>query len=149
MAKSAQKKLKITRRKKPKILIIGVIFFIIFFLISLLIISKNALPKKIISPIPQNVLSNNTLNVLSEEESLKKLSLILKRNNISFSSLSEYDKNSFAVKLKSGEEIIFSSQKNLEYQTSSLQVILSRLTIEGKRFSRLDFRFEKPVITLK
>lgn len=53
----------------------------------------------------------------------------------------------YDVKLTSGEEVIFSADKDIASQISSLQLIQSRLKIEDRRFSRLDFRYEKPVIT--
>jgi|SRR3989344_6261348 len=150
MVKPVRKKTKIIRRKRTNRKIIGTMSFLAFFLIGLFVVSQNVLPKKtVISPIPQVVLSNSSSISPNTNESLDILSFSLKKNNISFITVSVYDKESFLVKLSSGEEIIFSAEKNLDLQTSSLQLILSRLTIEGKRFSRLDFRFEKPVITLK
>lgn len=55
----------------------------------------------------------------------------------------------YLIKVKEGEKILFSKDIDIATQISSLQLVLSRLTIEGKRFSRLDFRFEKPVVTFK
>lgn len=65
--------------------------------------------------------------------------------NISFSSIHSFS-SSYLVKLFDGEEIIFSSQKNIDEQISSLQPIIKQLTIEGRKFKKLDFRFDKPVI---
>lgn len=45
------------------------------------------------------------------------------------------------------EEVILSLQKNITLQIASLQLTIAHLTIEGKRFHRLDFRFDKPIIT--
>lgn len=55
----------------------------------------------------------------------------------------------FSVKTHDGSEIVFSSKKDVALQISSLQFILSRLTMESKLFSRLDLRFDKPVIVLQ
>ena len=74
---------------------------------------------------------------------------MLKKNNIPFVNISSFSNEAFIVKLTQGEEVIFSLRKSLDLQISSLQLILSRLTIEGKRFSRLDLRFDKPVVTLR
>lgn len=54
----------------------------------------------------------------------------------------------YIIKLQEGGEAWISPQKDIDTQISSLQFILSRLTMEGKQFSRLDLRFEKPVIIL-
>ncbi|HUS51988.1 MAG TPA: hypothetical protein VMX77_00815 [Candidatus Bathyarchaeia archaeon] len=43
-------------------------------------------------------------------------------------------------------EVFFSSEKEASVQVGSLQLILSRTKIEGKRLKRVDLRFDKPVI---
>jgi hypothetical protein len=53
------------------------------------------------------------------------------------------------VLLKNGSKVTFSSKKDIILQISSLQYILTRLTMEGELFSQLDLRFEKPVVVLK
>jgi hypothetical protein len=55
----------------------------------------------------------------------------------------------YKVVLKNDSEVIFSSKKDINTQISSLQFIMSRLTMEGRRFSRLDLTFDKPVIVLE
>lgn len=77
---------------------------------------------------------------------VNELTNLLKKNNLSIVSLSSYEKDSFVVKLKGGEEALLSSKKSLAVQVSSLHLILSRLTIEGKRVARVDLRFNNPVI---
>lgn len=42
--------------------------------------------------------------------------------------------------------IVFSSERDIEWQVSSLQSILSRLTIEKKRPTLIDLRFNKPIV---
>ncbi len=55
----------------------------------------------------------------------------------------------YVVTLKDKTTVIFSGNKNIETQLSSLQFILTRLTMEGKSAVLLDLRFDKPVIRLK
>lgn len=52
------------------------------------------------------------------------------------------------IQLQLGEslEVFFSSEKEASIQVGSLQLILSRTKIEGKRLERVDLRFDKPVI---
>ena len=45
------------------------------------------------------------------------------------------------------EQVIVSLQKDLTLQIASLQLTIAHLTIEGKQFKQLDFRFDKPVLT--
>jgi len=42
--------------------------------------------------------------------------------------------------------ILFNSEKDMENQLDSLQLILSRAKIEGKTIKKIDLRFDKPVI---
>lgn len=72
----------------------------------------------------------------------------LKKQKIEATAI-KYQESSYVVTLKDGSIIYLSSQKDLNSQISSLQVILSRLTMEGKLFRQLDLRFDKPVILLK
>ena len=90
----------------------------------------------VISPLAKNKLSklNNLENQLSKEKIL-------------FTSVSASADGSFTVKLKDGGEVILSSKKDIGSQLSSLQLILSRLTIEGKKLKILDFRFDNPVVS--
>lgn len=50
------------------------------------------------------------------------------------------------VRLEGDELTIFSTFKELKIQINSLQLILTRAKIEGKKISRLDLRFDKPVV---
>lgn len=59
------------------------------------------------------------------------------------------ENQSYVITLKNNEIIILSTTKDLKQQLSSLQFILSRLTMEGRRFSRLDLTFDKPIILLE
>lgn len=54
--------------------------------------------------------------------------------------------NTVQVTIDTDEQVIFSLQKDLASQFTSLQLTIGHLTIEGKRFHRLDFRFDRPVI---
>ncbi|MGI8419483.1 MAG: hypothetical protein ACR2LN_02455 [Candidatus Levyibacteriota bacterium] len=73
----------------------------------------------------------------------------LQGENIAFSSITKEKDGSFKVTLQQGGVVTFSSQKDIMTQIASLQYILSHLTMEGKLFSQLDLRFEKPVIKLR
>jgi cell division septal protein FtsQ len=47
--------------------------------------------------------------------------------------------------LKDIPEVIFSAEKGIDNQIDSLQLIFSRAKIEGRKLSRVDLRFDKPV----
>jgi len=84
----------------------------------------------------------------SDTENIELLTDGLKQQKIDVASIKQQDA-SYIITLKDGAIIIFSAQKNINSQISSLQVILSRLTMEGRLFRQLDLRFDKPVILLK
>lgn len=100
-----------------------------------------------ISPIPITF-SKTEAKTASDDIVINNLESLLKKNNVNFFSV---DRGNLVLKVKltSGEELLFSEDKDLDTQISSLQLILSRLTIEGKRFDRIDLRFDKPIIQFK
>lgn len=118
----------------PFILLTGVSLFIIsvaFYYTSKIIISKR-----------QNYL--NPISLLNDKD--LSLQSLLYKNNVPFSDIKVASDSSYLITLKDGSEVNFSSKKDVSSQISSLQLILSRLTIEGKKFKRLDLRFDKPII---
>jgi hypothetical protein len=72
----------------------------------------------------------------------------LEEKKISFTKVTQ-EEGAVRVLLEDGAEVIFSSNKDIGVQVSSLQLTLSRITIEGKKLKSLDFRFENPVISFK
>jgi cell division septal protein FtsQ len=84
----------------------------------------------------------------TDPASLILLKKLLVENQIVYTNIKASD-GAYTISLSDGSEVIFSSQKDMVLQISSLQFILSRLTMEGKLFKRLDLRFDKPVIVVK
>ena len=126
-------------KRKGKFFFIKIIFPI-FILLILLAFLVYKLPtflifnKPIVSPLGQNKPSQNS-----------NLEILLTKAKISFVSISK-SPDYYTVTLSDGGQVIISSKKELTLQISSLQLMLSRLTIEGKRIKSLDFRFDKPII---
>lgn len=87
--------------------------------------------------------------LVKEDDQLDKLREQLNRNQIAYATIKRDQGTSFLVTLKQKEEVVFTSDRDLVTQVSSLQVILSRLTMESKRVKRVDLRFDKPVITYR
>ncbi|MCL4418602.1 hypothetical protein M1146_00705 [Patescibacteria group bacterium] len=73
---------------------------------------------------------------------------LLYKENIPFASVSIASDSSFTVNLLGGGEVMLSSKKDITTQISTLQLILKRLTIEGKKIKELDFRFDKTILKL-
>jgi len=83
----------------------------------------------------------------NQESVNSKLVEELKEKNIRYKTIETNQDLSLIVKLDGGGEVIMDPKKSISSQLSSLQLITAQLKIEGKTFSRLDFRYQKPVIT--
>lgn len=73
----------------------------------------------------------------------------LKKQNIAYTSVTQESAHVYEVEIQDDGVVYLSSDHDLSEQLSSLQAILSRLTMEGKRFVRLDMRYDRPVIVLR
>jgi len=124
------------KRKRFRRRIISYIFLLVilgifaFFLNTFFILRKET----IISP-----LSKPGIDLVSVEK-------ILKDNNISFSAVTTLD-SSYSVNIPNNGLVILSGDKDINSQIASLQRILIQLTIEGKTFKNIDFRFSEPTIS--
>lgn len=77
----------------------------------------------------------------------KKVEKILKDNNILVSRVLVLSDLSYEVTVLNNGQVKLSSKKDINRQIASLQRILRELTIEGKSFKSIDFRFEEPIIS--
>lgn len=89
------------------------------------------------------------LNPLSKDQTSAgiKIQKILKEKKISYKSVSTSKDLTYKIVLDKDSEVIIDPKKDIEPQLSSLQLILKHLKIEGKALRRLDFRYQKPVIS--
>ena len=76
----------------------------------------------------------------------EKVKEILKKNNISFSEVTSSD-NLCIINISNNGQVKISLDKDINQQISSLQRILKELTIEGKSFKMIDFRFLEPIVS--
>ena len=132
------KKRKLKNKLFAEVKIFFASLFILFILFSVGFVLFNfVLPKgELLSPLAKQ-LENRRHNQLEGD---------LAQDNIMYDSIEVASDSSYLINLKDGGQVIISPGKNIENQISSLQLIISRLTIEGKRFKVLDFRYDKPVI---
>lgn len=122
-------------RLRKKLLIF--LFFILFFLTSIfsILFGFSVNKKFFISPITKQ---QSEKKAILEKE--------LKKQNIDYLKI-EILQDYFAVQIKDNGAVYIGQNKDIKKQVSSLQVIINRLTIEGKRFKKLDFRYAKPLIS--
>jgi len=74
----------------------------------------------------------------------------LKERNIDFDKIVlNKDSGTIAFNTPSSTLVVLSLNKNNDFVAPSLQIITSRFRIEGKEPIKIDFRFDKPIITLK
>jgi hypothetical protein len=71
---------------------------------------------------------------------------IFKKNGILFSGITLAD-DYYMVNIQNNGQIKLSQNKDINQQIASLQRILRELTIEGKSFKSIDFRFSEPIIS--
>jgi cell division septal protein FtsQ len=140
-----RKKLK-NRKKTLKIVLLSTFFVltisaVLGYFLWTAFISKT----HYISPL-STVLSSDSS--LKSEKDVAKLEALLREKKIEFVSINPTE-TTYLIRLKNDAEITLSAQKNISEQISSLQFILSRLTMEGRRFSRLDLTFDKPIIVFE
>lgn len=101
--------------------------------------------KSYLSPLSTNVMAETSTH---EEEILTVITQTLAKQDQKVQSIKK-TQTTYQIVLENGSNVILSSEKDLNPQLSSLQFILQRLTMEGRRFSRLDLSFDKPVIVLE
>lgn len=136
-------KRKINRKtkRKGKAILVKIIVPLVLFLVILsglyffMPLFRNI---SVISPLASVVLRSDVWVVKSE----------LYKNKISYSSVEIASDSSYLVILHDGAQVVLDSKKDITKQISSLQLMLNRLTIEGKRIKLIDLRFDRPIIRL-
>ena len=125
------------KEKSRNIFLFLLVLFFVFLAIEYIYLNFSFGKTTYINPIAKN---KTSIVLLTEEK--------LDNAKISFVSVSDKNDGSLSIKLKEGGEVILSSKKDIQTQISSLQLILSRLTIEdGKKLKSLDFRYDSPVVS--
>lgn len=92
------------------------------------------------------------LNTNITQNNLKLVLSILKQSNLQNLKVVDvisHDDETVSFTTSEGIEVIAGFNLKAEDIVSSLQMIIRRFTIEGKLISKIDFRFDKPVITFK
>ena len=119
-------------KKKNYYIFLLLLLAVLFFIIYLIFLTRSPL---FISPLGKN------------NSDMGRVEKILRDNNILFSQVVVLSDSSYGIKIPNNGEIRLSSQKNIGKQIASLQRILRELTIEGKSFKSIDFRFVEPIIS--
>lgn len=138
----------IIKRKSVKIIkkiyTFLIIFIICFFVIGIIYIIKILNKTTIVSPSIHAINKNLSLNL--DNNQINNIEQIFNKDHLQYLSV---NKTSFGylILLNQNTKVYFSDQKNLNLQITSLQVIQSHFTIEGKVPKSVDFRFDQPVVS--
>jgi hypothetical protein len=112
-----------------------------------LIVRQVSHKEKIVSPLP-TLLSKLHLSSSVEDEQIRDIEKQLAQRSIAYTGITAGSEDATILVQDQGD-VIISTEKDVSKQISSLQLILTRLTMEGKHFAKLDLRFDKPVIVLR
>ncbi len=115
--------------------VIGLVFLFVLLGVIILAVVKNVNKAEIIIPLPKN-------NPVREVEA------ILQQKNIKFEDNAISSGSAILVKLVPPQdiEVWFDTHKDLSIQVSSLQIILNKFTIEGRKAKKVDLRYSDPII---
>lgn len=142
--KKVPHKRKIRNISQKIILLVSVFFATLVFLTGVYLIITLP-PHQVFSPLA--LFGQKFQDISLSDAQAKKIQILLDKYSIAYTEIQPAESNADLIKLKDGEELILSNTKDLEQQITSLQLIMRTLTIEGKRFHRVDFRFDNPVVT--
>src|SRR3989338_301246 len=146
---------KIKRRNKKAYRKLSPLLILFTFAVLIFYFGMNVFVRKplYISPIPNNSTKNKKSLLknsgLKNQEKTRTIEDALKKEAVPFVTVGIATNAAILIIMSEGGEVLFSQDKDLASQISSLQRVLSRFTIEGKKFELLDFRFDRPVVKLK
>ena len=128
--------------KTPRKLIIPIIL-ILFFLIGFFVVQLKKTDFGFNFQLLKKEKIVNPILPPTEEEKLRNL---LQMSGLGVETIKSLD-NSFEATISGNLTVLFSKEIEYALQVASLQFILERSKIEGKIPSKIDLRFDKPVLT--
>lgn len=118
------------------IVLLGILFLLAFSL-------KSILPFVKIGSFREESIIKPVLGLAN----LEQLSAGLSQKNILMESLAESSSSGlFIGKVKDGPRVYFTQTREAKWQVDSLELILRRLTIDNKKPTLIDFRFDQPIV---
>ena len=114
-------------------------------IVSLLLFARHALSDRALGL--RNPFEKQKIIVpLATKDPVRELRDLLEEKQIAITASPVASDSSLLVLLTSGTEVFFSSKDDLALQVSSLQIIVSKLTIEDRHARRIDLRFSDPIV---
>ena len=90
--------------------------------------------------------NTNIIKPVAGKATIDVLKEVLAQKNIILEALSATASGGIAAQIKDGPFVLFADDRDAREQVSSLQLILSRLTIGEKRVSVIDLRGSRPIV---
>lgn len=134
------------RRKEKKRfrIILKAFFYVAFFLGLIFIFLKFLYP---LIPNFKNEKKGEIIRPVIEAMDINKLRKSLEDKGIELESLESSSKSGTIIgKIKNGPKVFIASDKDVNWQVSSLHLIISRLTIDNKKPNSIDLRYPKPIV---
>ena len=126
---------------------IASLFLALFSIIILSHLVKNIDREAFLKIFTNPFQSKSIVVPLPQQDSQRELESILREKKIEIVSSPTASDSAILVNLSNSETlVIFSANKDLLLQISSLQIVLNRLTIEGRKGKKIDLRFDNPVV---
>ena len=136
--KKRTKEVKRIQKRKAKILYQKIALTVVLSCFGIGIAYLFSTRYTLVSPMPPHSSSTGS-NVI------KKVEIELKKQQINATDIDE-NGDEITITLDKNQKVIMASTQNFQSELASLQLIIRQLTMEGKRFERVDLRFDKPVI---
>lgn len=77
---------------------------------------------------------------------LKITQVIKEMGFITLTRVSVNEQGEIVIQSDLAAEVLFDADSDIEYQLSSLQAILRRVKMEGKKLTKVDLRFQRPIV---
>lgn len=126
---------------------IAVVFLLFFFILAFPRIQKDFVFRPLPFAISNPFVKNELIGPLPNSDPVRDLETILRERQIDLISSPVASESAIVVVLTDDQtRILFSANKDLALQVVSLQIILNKLTIEGRKARSIDFRFKDPIV---
>ncbi len=134
-------------RKTKRRIVIGILLFCIGNILLLVLAGWLIIFHRpnIVSPVSISAQQNKSTTI-DPQFAVNQTKSLLSKYNISFQSVDQTG-DTIKIQLSDDSQALLTTNKNPESQIASLQLALNQFTIEGKKFKKLDFRFDKPVVS--
>lgn len=126
---------------------LAVAFLLLFLVIVLFRIKQDFKTALLLDNITSLLHKSELASPLADKDPISDLAALLREKKIDTVASPIASDSAILVTIESEEtQVLFSANKDLVLQVSTLQIILNKLTIEARVARKIDFRFEDPIV---